>query len=511
MGLRLLAILAVTMLWTGSARAAWLEASSDHFVIYAEDSEKDLRRFSDQLERYHAAMAFVTGINTDPPSPSNRVTVFVVRSEGQVRRVSGTSNRFLTGFYRPVVGRPVAVVSSISPGGQNLDFSMINLLHEYAHHFMISSSSFPMPRWLSEGSAEFYSSASFYPDGSVGVGMPAKHRAGELTYAVSIGVEDLFDPDAYAKRQIKQYDEFYGKSWTLYHYIFFNKARGAELREYFDLLMKGKPQRESALEAFGDFEKLDRELDAYLGKGRMMMLKVPPTALKIGSIAIRLLSAGEAAIMPVRVRSSTGVSSEQADQVVADARLIAAQYPGDAAVLTALAEAEYDAGNDNAALAAANAALAIDPKQVNAYVQKGYAMFRMAADAKDTDAAFRAARGPFIALNGIEQDHPLPLIWYYRSFLEMGDTPSPTAVEGLKRAVELAPFDLGLRMTLVQQELRDHRPAEARINLMPIAYNPHGKGYAKVAQDMLARLDANPNWDGRGLSVPDEAQAEEPE
>lgn len=283
------------------------------------------------------------------------------------------------------------------------------------------------------------------------------------------------------------------------------------MREYFDLLMKGKPQREAALEAFGDFKTLDDELEAYLKKRRVMTLKVPAEAMKVGATVLRKLPAGEAATMSVRIRSSAGVNDEQARQVVADARTIAAQYPDDAAVQTALAEAEFDAGNDQAAVAAANAALAIDRGQVNAYVQKGYAMFRMAADAKDPDAAFRAARAPFIALNALEADHPLPLVWYYRSFLEIGDAPSPVAVEGLKRAVELAPFDLALRMTLVQQELRDHRPAEARINLMPIAYNPHGKGHAKVAQEMLARLDANPNWDGRGLSIPDEPQDEQPE
>lgn len=508
---RLLAMIAVTMLWTGPARAAWLEASSDHFVIYADDSEKDVRRFSDQLERFHAAMAFVTGSEDPPPSPSNRVTVFVVKSGSEVRRLWGGDNKYAQGFYRSMAGRSVAVVSTIAPGGINLDFSMITLLHEYAHHFLLSTSAFPQPRWLSEGSAEFYSSASFFPDGSVGIGQAARHRVDELNYALRVTAEDLLDPDAYARRGYKQYDEFYGKSWALYHYLYWNKARGAELREYFALLMKGRPQREAALEAFGDFKTLDEELDAYLHKNRIMVLRIPASSIKVGAATMRTLPAGEAAMMPVRIRSSVGVNDEQAKQVVADARSIAAQYPGDAAVQTALAEAEFDAGNASAALAAADAALRIDPKQVNAYVQKGYALFRMAADAKNPDAAFRAARAPFMALNAMEPDHPLPLVWYYRSFLEMGDAPSPVAVEGLKRAVELAPFDDGLRMTLVQQEMRDRHLADARINLMPIAYDPHGGGSAKLAQAMLARLDADPDWDGTGLSISDEPQAEAPE
>ena len=201
---RMLAIFALLCIWPAPASAAWLEAQSDHFVVYAEDSEKDIRRFSDQLERYHAAMAFVTQSTEDKPSPSNRITVFVVRTGSEVRKLYGGDNRFVAGFYRPRAGRPVAVVSNITPGAQKLDFSMTVLLHEYAHHFMISTSNFPMPRWLSEGSAEFFSSASFYPDGSVGLGMPAHHRAAELAYAVSVSVEDLLDPAAYDKGRSTQ-------------------------------------------------------------------------------------------------------------------------------------------------------------------------------------------------------------------------------------------------------------------------------------------------------------------
>lgn len=168
-------------------------------------------------------------------------------------------------------------------------------------------------------------------------------------------------------------------------------------------------------------------------------------------------------------------------------------------MLSALAEAEYDAGNDKEAIAAADAALAIDPKQQNAYIQKGYALFRQAADAADPEVAFKKARAPFMALNRLENDHPIPLIYFYQSFVRQGARPSPNAVEGLKRAVQVAPFDLGLHMMLATQLLRDGKPAEARVQLAPVAYNPHGRGFARYAQEMLARMDQNPNWDGSGM------------
>ncbi|WP_221559825.1 hypothetical protein [Qipengyuania qiaonensis] len=33
------------------AQADWYRADSDHFVIYADDSEKDVARFAEMLER----------------------------------------------------------------------------------------------------------------------------------------------------------------------------------------------------------------------------------------------------------------------------------------------------------------------------------------------------------------------------------------------------------------------------------------------------------------------------
>ena len=50
-------ILAVFLACSTTAKAAWLEASSPNFVVYAEQSEKQVRAFSDMLERYRSGDA----------------------------------------------------------------------------------------------------------------------------------------------------------------------------------------------------------------------------------------------------------------------------------------------------------------------------------------------------------------------------------------------------------------------------------------------------------------------
>lgn len=498
------AALLAAALWPRAASAEWLEASSDHFVIYADDSERDIQRFSEQLERFHAGMALLTHNSVPKPSPSNRVTVYVVRNDAAVRDLYGGDSRFVSGFYVPRAGGSLAIVPRVEArAGSELDFSMVVLLHEYAHHFLISSSSMAMPRWLSEGGAEFFASASFERDGTLGMGRPAQHRGWELFNAADVSVAELLDPERYEKRQKRDYDAFYGKSWLLYHFLTFDKEREGQLARYVRLLAEGKSMPDAAVEAFGDLRELEKAVDRYLRKPRLIALRLGPELLQTGPIAVRRLSAGEAAIMPVRIRSRVGVDEDLARSLVGKARAIAARFPGDAGVLSALAEAEYDTGNDDEAIAAADAAIAIDPARVNAYVQKGYALFRQAQDAapKDAEAAYKRARAPFLALNKLENDHPLPLVYYYRSFAEQGGRPPELAISGLVRASDLAPFDLGLRMNVATALIQAGRQPEARFALEPVAFNPHGGEMAQAARNLLDRLTAEPGWKGEGMGA----------
>lgn len=201
------------------AHAEWLQASSAHFVIYADDSERNLRRFSQQLERYHAAMALLTGQKSPPPSPSNRVTIYVVHSQEAVSNLARAGRNYTAGFYVPRAGRSLAVVPRVTSGTPWLSFSMMVLLHEYAHHFAISTSSIPLPPWFSEGGAEFFASSSFDSEGSVWVGRPAHNRIQEQYYARDTTVADVLVPPEDPERRKRGILGFYGKSWALYHYL----------------------------------------------------------------------------------------------------------------------------------------------------------------------------------------------------------------------------------------------------------------------------------------------------
>lgn len=486
---RLLLAILVALL-PAAVEAKWLEASSRHFVIYSDDQPNNIRRLSEQLERFHAAMTKLIGGEAALPSPSNRVTVYIVSSDSQVRRLAGDGQNFLYAFYVPRAGASIAIVPKVRAAKGDPSFSMIALLHEYAHHVTLSTSTAALPLWVVEGSAEFFASAGFGDDGSVDLGRPANHRAGELAYAADVPLKELFEPDIEERARQRDYDRFYGKSWLLFHYLTFSKARAAQLTDYLKQVGEGVRSGAAAEKSFGDFKVLDTELKAYLKAKTLTTLRLMPEGLEPGPIALRELGAGEAALMPVRIRSRSGVDRDQALALLPDVKKVAAKFPGDAAVLAGLAEAEYDAGHNDEAVAAADAALAIDPRLIDAHLQKGFALFAKAQTASGKAPAFRAARQPFIEINKLENDHPLPLVYYYLSFAEQSQKPNEVAMAGLRRAVELAPFDMNLRNLLAMQAIRDGNKAEAVANLKPIAYNPHGGGIAGVAARLIQRIES---------------------
>ena len=122
-------------------------------MIYADDKDTDLRKFAENLERYHSAMAILTGQKIEKPSPSNRVTIFVVGDQRDMRALSGS--RTIGGFYIPRAGGSRAFVQEIRNQKGYPHFSTIVMLHEYAHHFTISANPYQSFFFKATESGEF--------------------------------------------------------------------------------------------------------------------------------------------------------------------------------------------------------------------------------------------------------------------------------------------------------------------------------------------------------------------
>jgi len=469
------------------AHADWVEASSDHFVIYGDQDETTARRFAEKLERFHDAMAYVYKKPQSKPGPSNRVTIFVVSSSAKVREILGNKDRWLGAVYIPRAGACIALIPTLSGSS---DFGQASLFHEYAHHFMHGSlTARAYPRWFMEGFAEFFASVRFEKDGNVLLGAPANYRGAELAYAPEVPIRTLLDFDG-GRKEKKSYDSFYGQSWVLFHYLQMAPERAGQLAQYQSQLATGHPALESAEAALGDLDRLERDMDAYVKRRKLSAMVVPATAIDIGVIQVRGLRRGEAAMMPTMIESKAGVDREEALQLVPEARKVAALYPDDTAVLSALAEAEFDAGNDDAAVAAADRAIAIDPKQINAHIQKGYAMARKVETGVLPKESWKDVRQQFIKANSVENDHPIPLVQFYLTYRKQGIPPTKNAIDGVEWALTLAPFDDSLRWLVAQQLVEDKRYKDALTTLGPLAYSPHPGEHTDAARQLLNEVEA---------------------
>ena len=494
------------VLLAAPADATWYRASSEHFLIYAQQRPDQLRSFAESLERFDGAVRALRGMDDLPLSQGNRVTIFELPS-AEVQRLAGDKSGFIQGFYEGRASGSLAYVgageesnaSTHTQIGSHISTDMPNtnltgltiLLHEYSHHLMMQDLAVPYPEWLVEGFAEFMSTAQFERDGSVGIGLPALHRYYGLLNTKPLPLETLLS-GKHDKLTAEQEESIYGRGWLLTHYLTFEPSRKGQLHGYLIALAKGTEPLQAARDNFGDLSKLERDLDAYLHRQRLDYLKVSGAALKFTPIQISALTAGGNAVLPLLAEVEKGTTESQTDAMVQKVRAVEHSYAGDELVETTLAEAELDANHPDAAQVAAERAMAANAHDTDAIVLKGRAILERAkhADGESRAKMFNEARETFVAANKIDSEDPEPLMEYYRAYVTQGLKPTANAIAALHYASVLAPQDLGLRMNSTMAFLEESKTAEARRELIPVAYDPHGGDLARIARSMMDRIDA---------------------
>ena len=255
--------------------------------------------------------------------------------------------------------------------------------------------------------------------------------------------------------------------------LWMSGKRPGQYAKFIELLNEKGDALAAGREAFGDLDKLNAELNAYLTRRAIPVSKFSAAQLRTPSqITFRPLTAGEAAILPFRMQSLIGVDDKTAPPLADAARPVAAKYPNDTFVQRAMAEMEYDAKHYDAADAAADRALAADPKNLMAMAYKGRIALQRARQSHSA-ADWQAARGWFIKANKVEPNHPLPFELYYDSFVVADQVPPQDAVAGIYRAVEVMPQDTSLRVRAAVELIRAGNIKRARTVLAPAAFYPH--------------------------------------
>jgi tetratricopeptide (TPR) repeat protein len=486
--------MAASVFAASSAHASddWFEASSDHFKVYSEGTREDAIKLATNLERLDNALRMIRGLPTasEPVPDAVKLTVFQFGETRDIAQLYGNSRSGVAGFFIPRAGRSVAFVPlkpdrevgiGTRTGPEDIDPAKV-LFHEYTHYFMFQNAAAAYPFWYTEGFAELFGTLQLTEKG-FNLGEPPEHRADALRY-LTIDVRKLFDPpkDTDIEMVMKQYA--YG--WMAVSYLSFEPSRKGQLVDYLKRINAGEENLVAAEHAFGDLDKLQKELEAYK-KGRARAISVTYANYTPPPVKVRAVGEDEAARMRMHIRSTRGVTKRSAAGLIDGARQLVAKYPASVPVLIAATEAEFDASNYDQAEQLAKRALAADPNSVDAHLY----LARIALERAKTDAAqFKTARAEYVAANHIDPNQPQALAGYYTTYELAGETPPEDALIALDRSYDLASFDSGIRMTLAHQLLLEKRDREALILLGPITNDPHSGKQAEKFRALVDKLKA---------------------
>lgn len=484
----------------GVANAAWYQASSAHFVVYSNDTPERVKAYTEKLERFDKAISVWHVAKETKRGPASRVTIFVADNVGQIQKLAGSSG--VAGFYNSRASGPVAFMPRV---GGNGDLSVQAILfHEYTHHWMFSNwSDAAFPYWFVEGFAELHATAIAGADGSITFGANPLYRRYTVDQTNLMPAPSLLRVKPSDDLDGASRDAVYSRGWLLIHYLTFSPDRRKQLAGYIGAINSGQSAA-NAGKLLGNVNGLDTQMNIWGAQRRYPSARFTAAELPIGEVVLRPLTPGEVSIMPALIQSKAGVDERRAKEVVALARRLAAPLPNDAAAQNELAEAEFDmaslSSNSDAdaiagfarAEAAADRAVAAEPKSIHALLYKGMAQEEAAVRNKVTDPAkWQAVRRWFLAANKIDPEDPEPLIQYYDSFKSAEAKPTANAESGLIYAYMLAPYDSALRFRATRVFLGQHKVKEARVALAPVAFSAEGAGVAGGAQKVLAAIDAN--------------------
>ena len=473
--------------------ADWHLAETEHFTIYSRDSKSSTEEFARELERLDEVLRIISGVGPDDGSlpPSSKVVVFRFGQLKDMAALAGAPGSGIGGFFIPRASGSYAFV----PRRENTSYDRSNqgrvsgmsldpkavLFHEYVHYFMYQHRNAPYPAWYREGFAEVFSTLRSEGDRFV-IGDAPSWRSLEIM-AVDIDLEEMFAPPEKPNRY--RVARTYGHGWLLSSLLNFTPERRPQITDYVTRLARGEDRIEAAKASFGDLDVLEKELDAYR-RSAAKVLKIKYMNPEEPEVSIRPLREDEEARIDLMIESKVGVDEKAAAKQLPKARALAAQFPQSVPVLMAATEVEFDNKNYAEAEALAQRVLALDPKMTEAAIYfANSALMR----SQDDPAMMATARERFIAANAMENDHPVPLYGYYLTYVLSDEEAPSSAKAALESAYQYAPFDTGIRTSLVHMFLLEDEVGIAKALLNPLIQTGHGTREARCLARALEAFE----------------------
>lgn len=377
------------------------------------------------------------------------------------------------------------------------------------------------PGWYVEGFAEIIGTASFEKPGMITFGKAAKHREAEMRYTNRYPAAKMVD-GRYLKERRDAENWGYDDAWALAHYLTFSEERKGQLGAYLNAINAGKSFEEAAA-AFGDLNRLSRDLNVYIDGGSVPYKTpvLPPEVMKAPDI--RTLTVAEAEYIdptiemervtriwtrdqydawvkhqekkkkPIKKDFDTYFAEESAirDKWMKALDAKVARLPNDLVSWTVKAHAECMATYYAQCQTSADRALALQPESWEAMLRKGQALLGLTKSAPEAErkTLVKEARKWVLKANAVNPGAHEPLLLYYQSFAAEERKPSDDAIASLEQVVDTIPQIDEPRLMLGRELIARGRLADARKRLKPLAYSPHESMEQAAAMALLEEME----------------------
>lgn len=250
------------------SKDVWLKAQSKHFTLISDARESEIRGVATRLEQFREAF-----LRLFPPLIGNTsvpVTVILFKNDAEYTRFKPLYQgkpADVSGYFQSS-GDAAYITLAVGRGDRS---AYAIIFHEYVHALM-SDGARPLPTWLSEGLAEYFSAFEVSGGGKrVWLGKAVASHARLLRERASLPLETLLAVDQASPFYIEAEKKnlFYAQSWALTHYLLHaGGGRRDQFRQFISALAQGEPTDKSFKLAFQtDYATVEQELKNYIRQG----------------------------------------------------------------------------------------------------------------------------------------------------------------------------------------------------------------------------------------------------
>lgn len=470
-----------------AARADWLKAESERFIVYSEGSERSLRDYVRKLEMFDRVMRFRSGVPLSEATP-RKLPIYLVGNRSGLLKVRPTAAEHVVGIYLPAE-EDIFAIAIRRGNGDDLSGDDV-LLHEYAHHFMLGNMPGAYPAWFVEGFAEYYMTAEI-KENEVILGGFNENRAYWIMNANWIPLETLLRSHPGEVRSSSR-DTYYPIAWLLTHWFMSEPERAAQLQSYVNAVRDGADPVAAMEEATGmTLAELRSSLRRYT-RERLNATKISGQFPEVPVTVTRLpRSANDLLLLNQRLK--VGVPERDREALGQEVARIAARHGDDPLALLAAGHAGLHFGDRPAGERALLRLIEIDPDHVESLQFLAQEKLRQARDAEDAaqENALKLEARRYLARAYAAGDNDYQTLILLTE-LRRGSPDFPndndmlTLGLTLDRAPQLASVRFNYAGALAQRGERE----EAIAVLRPLTNNPHGGGASAFAERMIAALEA---------------------